>query len=135
EKKLRHLSSGQLVRVAKDGKVEFESFKALQQYSWSAPYSYSWLDDTKNTCRVSDQTGKSLDLYRKSDALSPKLEEALEELERQKAGTVKAWKDGEWVTYDSQEHAMADAWIRCGCCDEYVDPLSTEEAFGELVCD
>src|SRR5436190_5026134 len=116
-KKLRHLSSGQLVRVAKDGKVEFESFKALQQYSWSwsAPYSYSWLNDDKDdACKVSDQTGKSLDLHRKSDALSPKLEEALEELERQKAGTVKAWKDGEWVTYDSQEHAMADAWIRCG---------------------
>jgi len=134
-RKIRHLSSGQMLRVAADGKIEHESFQAMQQYVWSGSVSNACVVSDNET-QVSDSDGKIVTgtTVEKPLRLGDKLEDALAELEARKRGTVKAWNGQGWEDYDSASHAMADAWIRCGCCDEYVDPLTTDEAFGELVC-
>ena len=130
--KIRHLASGQMLRVAKDGRIERESFRAMQQYAWT-----SNVCDIVSSTEANDKDGKIVTgttVATTSSGLSPKLEDALAELEARKHGTVKAWTGQGWEDFDSTQHAMEDAWIRCGCCDEYVDPLTTEEGFGELVC-
>ena len=57
-RKIKHLSSGQLLRVAKDGKIEWESFRAIEQYVWQS--ATSGTSCTVGGTQVADKDGKTV---------------------------------------------------------------------------
>ena len=63
------------------------------------------------------------------------LRTALSELENRKPGAVEAWDDEcGWEAYDPSRHTPEDTWVRCGCCNDWADPLALYRWADELIC-